>query len=369
MTPSSLLLCADAEAVQVFSRIFQELHIAVECCGDLAAAQTRIDEVRFDVLLLDCGGTPGALHLISRARRSRTNRTALIIAIVDDRTQAGQAFSGGVNFILYRPVVQEHIAQSGRSNGGGVLQERRTRPRMNVNTPADLSFAAQESASVIMMDLSEGGTALQAPFPIPPNCKVYFQFFLPGTSGVVRLSGEVVWQSSGRAGIRFVSVPQASQRLLKSWMQAQSPVALITAPRDPAAAAPEELSLTVRLSARLGLLLAVGNNHRSLPRHLCRLGVEVRSVGSKVPQHCHLSDLNTEGCYVESSTPFPIDSRLKITLRVQGIRLSLEGNVRIMHPGHGMGVQFTSQTASQRELIERVISYTQSHQTTAGEAS
>lgn len=359
MTPSSLLLCTDAEAVQVFSRIFQELHIGVECCGDLAAAQTRIDEVRFDVLLLDCGGTPGALHLISHARRSRTNRTALIIAIVDNQTQAGQAFSGGVNFILYRPLVQEHIARSGRANGGGLLQERRTRPRMNVNTPADLSFAAEQSASVVMMDLSEGGTALQAPFPISTNCKVYFQFFLPGTRGVVRLSGEVVWQSSGRAGIRFVSVPQASHRLLKSWLQAQSPVAQVTAPHDPATAAPEEQSLTVRLSARLGLLLAAGNNRRNLPRHPCRLGAEVYRTGSKVPQRCTLSDLNTEGCYVETSEPFPVDTSLKMFVRAQGVRLSLEGKVRIMHPGYGMGVQFASQPAGQSEALRRLIEQAQ----------
>ena len=369
MTPSSLLLCADAEAVQVFSRIFQELHIAVECCGDPDTAQARIDEVRFEVLLLDCSGTPDALHLIFHARRSRANRSALIIAIVDNQTQAGEAFAAGVNFILYRPVLQEHIAQSERANGGRVSQERRKRPRAEVSTSADISFAAKESAPAIMMDLSEGGTTLRTPFPIPPHCKVYFQFFLPRTSGVVRLSGEVVWQSSGRAGIRFVSVPQASQRVLKSWLQAQSPVAQITAPGDPATTAPEEQSLTVRLSARLGLLLALGNSQRSLPRYPCHLGVDVRSVGSKVPQHCRLSDLNTEGCYVESSTPFPVGTRLTIALRTRGFRLSFEGNVRIMHPAHGMGVQFTSLTASQREQLERVISYTQSHQTTAGETS
>jgi len=358
VTPSSLLLCADAEAVQLFSRIFQELRIAVECCGDPAAAQARIDQVRFDVLLLDCGGTPAGLGLISHARRSRANRAALIIAVVDNQIQAAQAFSGGANFILYKTVLQEHIAQSGPATDGS-WEERRARPRMNVNAPADISFAARESVSVMLMDLSEGGTALQTPFPIPSNCKVYFQFFLPGKAGVIRLSGEVVWQDSGRAGIRFVSVPQASQRVLKTWLQAQSPVAHITAPEGPATAVPEEPSLTVRLSARLGLLLAAGNSHRSLPRYPCRLSAEVHGEGSNGPQHCRLSDLNLDGCYVESSTPFPTGTRLTITVRARGIRLSVEGIVRVMHPAHGMGVQFTSHTESQREQLQRLIDYTQ----------
>jgi len=351
-------VCADAEAVQVFSRIFQELKIAIECCGDLIAAQARIDEARFDVFLVDCGGTPAALRLISHARRSRANRAALIIAVVDNQIQAAQAFSGGANFILYKTVLQEHIAQSGQATDGP-WEERRARPRMNVNAPADISFAAKESVSVMLMDLSEGGTALQTPFPIPSNCKVYFQFFLPGKAGVIRLSGEVVWQDSGRAGIRFVSMPQASQRVLKTWLQAQSPVAHITAPEGPATAVPEEQSLTVRLSARLGLLLAAGNSQRKLPRYPCRLSAEVHGEGSHGPQHCHLSDLNAAGCYVETSNPFPADTPVQIIVRAERIRLSLEGKVRIMHPGWGMGVQFASQTESQREQLQRLIDYTQ----------
>lgn len=332
--------------------------MAVECCGDLAAAQARIDEARFDVLLLDCAGA-SALHLISWARRSRANRAALIIAIVDDPSQAAQVFASGANFILYKPVLQEHIAQSRRAIGARPLHERRTWPRRNVDASADISFPAKESVSVMLMDLSEGGAALQTPFPIPSNCKVYFQFFLPGTSGVIRLSGEVVWQSSGRAGIRFVSVPQASQRLLKTWLQAHSPVARITVPGGLTVLAPEEQSLTVRLSARLGLLLAVGNSQRNLPRYPCRLGTEIHGAGSKVAQHCHLSDLSAEGCYVETSDPFPTDTALKIIVRAEGVRLSLEGKVRITHPGYGMGVQFTSQKQSQREQLQRLIEHVQ----------
>ena len=359
MTPSALLLCADAEAVQVFSRIFEDLNIAVECCGDVAAAQARLDEVRFDVLLLDCASTPAALRLIPGARRSPANRAALIIAVVDDQTQAAQAFTGGTNFILYKPVVREHIARSDRGTGADRSKERRRRARRKLNTAADITFAAKESVSVVLMDLSEGGAAMQAPFPIPSNCKVYFQFFLPGAVGVIRLAGEVVWQNPGRAGIRFVSVPQASQRALKTWLQAHSPVAQITAPQGPATAEAEEQSLTVRLSARLGLLLAAGNRQRKLPRYPCCLSAEVHGEGSEVPQHCRLSDLSNEGCYVETSAPFPTDAPLRIILRAENVRLSLEGKVRIVHPGYGMGVQFTPQTEIQRTQVQRLIDYTQ----------
>jgi CheY-like chemotaxis protein len=352
-------VCADAEAVQVFSRIFQELDIAVECCADRSLAQARIGEVSFDVLLLDCCGARAELRLISGARSSPTNRTALIIAIVNNPAQSAQAFAAGANFVLYKPVLQEHISQSRRATGTRIGQERRTRPRFKVDLPADISFAAKESVSVMLMDLSENGLAFKAPFALPANCKVYFQFFLPGATAGIRLSGEVMWQSSGRAGVRFVSVPQASQRALNKWLQDQSPVAQFTTPQEPAAPAPENQSLTVRLSARLGLLLAAGNSRRNLPRYPCRLGAEVYRAASKVPQRCNLTDLNTDGCYVETSEPFPVETPLRILVRAQGVRLSLEGKVRIVHPGFGMGVQFTSQPAAQSESLQRLIDYVQ----------
>src|SRR5260370_18574979 len=55
---------------------------------------------------------------------------------------------------------------------------------------------------------------------LPPTCKVYFQFQLPGQTATVRLSGVVMWQDwNGRAGVQFVDVPKTSRRIVSEWLQ------------------------------------------------------------------------------------------------------------------------------------------------------
>ena len=55
MALTSLLVCSDAQAVQVLSRILQGLGISVESCGDLRMARARIEDRHFDALLVDFG--------------------------------------------------------------------------------------------------------------------------------------------------------------------------------------------------------------------------------------------------------------------------------------------------------------------------
>jgi CheY-like chemotaxis protein len=361
--PCAFLLCADAEAVQVFTAIFHELGIAVECCADLALAQHRTAGHPFDVLLLDCAADPGAMRLIAAARDSQPNAASLIIAIVGNPAQSSQALSAGANYIVLKPVFQEHIAQRRRAVGTRSGEERRGHPRMKVNAKAEVSFAARESLSVEVTDLSESGVAVKSPVQFPATGKVYFQFFLPGSAGPIPLSGEVMWQNAQRTGIRFASVPQASQRALKKWLESQSSVAQITAPQSQPKTRPnpssENESLSVRLSARLGLLLASGNTRRMLPRYPCRIGAEVFRSTSSVPQRCNITDLNREGCYIETSEPFPVNTALRVNVRTQGFRLSLEGQVRIAHPGTGMGIKFTSQPP-QPGQFEQLLEFVQS---------
>jgi len=47
MALTSLLVCSDAQAVQVLSRILEDLGIAVESCGDLRMARARIADRHF----------------------------------------------------------------------------------------------------------------------------------------------------------------------------------------------------------------------------------------------------------------------------------------------------------------------------------
>jgi hypothetical protein len=74
------------------------------------------------------------------------------------------------------------------------------------------------------------------------------------------------------------------------------------------------------------------------------------------PVRCQLTDLSLGGCYLDLSSPFPVSTRVTLSMRAAGVELRTEGVVRIMHPDKGMGVEFTQTTAEHRALLEKFLS-------------
>jgi len=72
----------------------------------------------------------------------------------------------------------------------------------------------------LMVDLSEAGMAVQALARIKPGATTSLQFELPDTAARIETSGTVAWvdPASGRAGIRFQNLPEASAASLKEWL-------------------------------------------------------------------------------------------------------------------------------------------------------
>ena len=254
MALTSLLVCSDAKAVQVLSRILQELGIGVESCGDLRMARARLQDRHFDALLLDCEAEAAALELIAQARNAPNNKTIVAIAIVSAGKDVRNIFAQGAKFVLFKPISRERAAHSMRAARGLMRSERRTRPRVPVESNTSIAYAGKENVPAALVDLSEDGIALRLDSKLPPYGKVYFQFALPGNASLIRLSGEVMWQdSSGRVGIRFAQVPKSSRRLLNDWLQAN------LAPESEAAPSGSQVATSgddsgLRLTAGLGLL-------------------------------------------------------------------------------------------------------------------
>src|SRR2546430_12842207 len=166
---------------------------------------------------------PNGLQLMSTVRHSSENPTSLIVVLVDAREQVRELFTQGANFVLYKPITPERAVSSLRAARGMMRREKRGKLRIRLHARATIAYANAENVPATLLDLSEDGLAIQSERRLPQRCKVYFQFSLPGQKSVVRLSGEVVWQdTSGRVGIRFADVPQASRRVLIDWIKSQA---------------------------------------------------------------------------------------------------------------------------------------------------
>jgi len=355
MALTSLVVCADLKAVQVLSQILRELNIAAEHCGDLASAAGRLAGQHFDAVVVDCQDQMPAIELIAGVRKSPMNRSTLIIGLVDGREQVRDIFGQGANFIVYKPVSVERAASSLRAARGLMAREKRIKLRIALHAPASITYADAENVAATLLDLSEDGLAIQSERRLPPRCKVYFQFNLPGDKSSVRLSGDVVWQdSSGRVGIRFVDVPQTSRRTMNEWIK-NSLARLATAEKNaPKKELPPASEAVATRFAGLGLS-AASSNRRVQGRRACRLSADVFRLGEGVPNRCTLSDVSTGGCYVETPSPFASRTVLDIVVRTHDMKLRVRGTVQVVHPGFGMGVQFSLNTADEREQVKQLI--------------
>jgi CheY-like chemotaxis protein len=352
MSLTSLVICADAQAVQVLTKILRDLDIGVEYCRELGKAAERAGAKQFDVVILDCQDQAQAVVSISAFRRTPAAKKTLIIGLVDGREQVREVFASGANFVIYKPVSALRAESSLRAARGLMKREQRTKLRIALHAPASIAYAGVENASATVLDLSESGLSLQSQRRLPPHCKVYFQFSLPGNRSPIRLSGDVVWQdASGRVGIRFVDVPQTSRRALQEWIRTSL---------DRQAEAEEratQAAYAAEQPARPGGLglSSASSNRRIQSRLACRLSADVFRVAEGVPNRCKLSDISAGGCYVETQSPFPSNTAIEIVVRTQDMKLRVRGTVQTVHPGFGMGVRFSLSTAREQDQVRRLV--------------
>jgi CheY-like chemotaxis protein len=383
MTLSSLLVCEDEASVQVLSRVLEELDIRVELCSDAARAFVRLAQDRFDVIILDCETQADLVSLLHESRSSRLNDATLAVAIVTGQESIREMFSLGVNFVLYKPVSYERAVSSLRAAQSVLHRDKRRKGRAPVHTHATIDYAGVEQARATLVDLAEDGMAVNFGERLPPTCKVYFQFQLPGQMANVRLSGQVVWQDwNGRAGIQFVDVPQASRRVLREWLNINLSEAMqrelatqsvevehSIRPREDSGVAEAQIvekqyqdqqdrqEATGRDGEAGARLRSEPDNRRRETRYACRLGAEVYQQGSTVKNYCHLSDLGPGGCYLEMPLAFSVGTPIEIIVRTHEMKLHLTGQVKASHPGYGMGISFKLNTKNERHGVQQLIDF------------
>ncbi len=362
MALSSLVVCADEPTAQVLRRILEELGITVEHCRTASEAQPKVAKSRFDSIVVDCENEAEATAILRKARSNPLNQATMVVAIAGKENNVREMFALGVNFVLYKPVSEERAWSSFRAARSLMQRERRRSGRVAAHAKVSLDYANVENVPATLVDLSEEGTAVQSERKLPPDCRVYFQFSLPGHTSTIRLSGEVVWQdSAGRVGVRFVNVPTSSRRVLGNWIKA-APSPAVAAPQVPRPQ--ESIAKTTsqnsgggksRADSGLTRLRSSPGNRREQSRHSCRLGADVYRMGVPVPTRCSLTDISSGGCYVEMTSPFSPGTRVEIIVRTEKLKLRTQGVVQSTHPGFGMGIQLSLKTAEDHDQVQSLI--------------
>jgi hypothetical protein len=342
----------DAHSAEILVPLLQEMGMPPQAGSDLVAAAEVLASQAFDIVFIDFAEEAAALQFATNIRKTSHNKKTQIIGLVETRNNVRLLFSAGCNFVLYKPLSKETAQDCLRAARGLIRREKRASKRVRMNNKAAIAYSSVENALATLLDLSETGVRIQSEKAVPSSCKVYFQFSLPGQPQMVRLSGEVVWQDSvGRVGLRFADVPQTSRKLLHEWLRSNR----ILDEEAQVSSPPESEAEPTTKRFGLGLLQASVSDRRIKSRHACQLGAEVYEQGSKVPQRCTLSDISAEGCYAESTAPFPVGTAVEIVVRTKNVRLEVSGTVQTMHRGFGMGVEFALKTPGQKNCVKQLI--------------
>ena len=312
MSLQALVFCADDKVVRVLRRVLSELEIGMELCADAESAIHKLTRRRFEAVIVDCADQRTASRVLRSARSAPVNKRAVAVAIVGAQTALGGARDLGAHFVLHQPLSPERAKTSFRAVRALMKRERRRNARIPIETPVTIQVndgAGQLRA--VSSDIGEGGMAIQLAHRPKNLGAVALQFVLPETQDNIECSGEVAWENPGRqVGLRFLNLAPAMLDRLNAWLESHAPE---FEQDDP-------------------------------------------------PAPCKLTDLSLGGCYLDTASPFPLRTRIILSMKVAGVSFRAEGVVLVMHPDIGMGVEFAQTTDTQRGDLERFIqALTNSH--------
>lgn len=304
MALKSLVLCSDDKIVRVLRRVLGDLDINLELCSESQGALRKLTRQRFEAIIVDCEAQ-GASDVLRSARSAACNKFAVAVAIVEPEVGLRAAFGLGAHFVLYKPVSSERAKSSFRAARALMKSERRRNARVAVQIPVMMTSPnLGGTMKVNTVDVSEGGMAVSLPKGRKPTGRWHISFSLPGTQQSVDLTAEFAWEgSSAQAGLRFLQTAPDATLKLRGWLQQNSPE---TEQEDP-------------------------------------------------PIRCQLSDLSLGGCYLELSSPFPVATRVILSMRAASVEVRAQGVVRVMHPDKGMGVEFVQATPEHRSAVEKFL--------------
>jgi DNA-binding response OmpR family regulator len=309
MTLHALLVSTDDSAAEVLGRVLPTFGIALDRSSDHETTLNRIQQQRFDALIVDFDNPEISEDVLRQAHKLWTE--PLSIALVSDTAKVRAILSGGAHFVLYKPLSEDAAKAGLRAAAALLSRERRRAIRVPVQAPVEITLPDTRKVDGILLDLSETGMDVLTAEPQIPGALLSFHFQLPHDALEIQAHGQVAWANpNGQTGVHFVDLSGDSSAELKAWLNA----AVNTDGAGPNEAVP----------------------------------------------NCKLTDLSLGGCYVQTDAPFPERALVDLCLKAKDLEVHTEGMVRVAHPAHGMGVEFPSRTAEQRAQVEELINFLRS---------
>jgi CheY-like chemotaxis protein len=310
MILQALLVTKDDLTAEALIQVLAQLGVAVERSNAADVAVTRLADERFDQVIVDFDDPEAASSLLEACQRLNGpgRNPPVTVALLHDATQIRSILGAGAHFILTKPIAPEQAQNTLRAATALLKRERRQSLRVAVQAAVSIHSNDGTAVEGILLDLSTGGMDVLAAKPLPSAALVRVSFELPEGGAGLEADAEVAWTAAnGQTGLRFLEMDAKMREEMSAWLAARSHDAL---PEEPDAVS-----------------------------------------------QCKLTDLSLGGCYVQTESPFPQSSAVDLCLRAAAMEIHAEGLVRVMHPGHGMGIEFPARTEEQRKHVGEFIEF------------
>jgi CheY-like chemotaxis protein len=219
MNLESLLVCRDAEVVRVLCPTLEKLSIEVEVSPAARSGAEILNTAKFDAVIVDCDDLQGGAEILRALRQNASNKTSVSFAILNGKTTTQQAFEMGANFVLQKPVTTAGTLRCFNTAMSFMVREKRRYFRCPVEMPVKLVFNQSDEIKAVATNLSEGGMAVHFEGTLPKKGITKVQFTLPGVNLAMDPKCEIAWSNGmGRAGIKFMEVPESSRAQLERWI-------------------------------------------------------------------------------------------------------------------------------------------------------
>jgi DNA-binding response OmpR family regulator len=310
MILQALLVSKDDPTAETLIQVLAQFGVAVDRSNAADVAAARLEEQRFDQVIVDFDDPESASLVLEHVRRlgGPDHNPPVTVALLPDAAQIRSILGAGAHFILTKPVSPEQAHNTLRAATALLKRERRQSMRVAVQAPVSIRCEDGNTLEGILLDVSTGGMDVLAAKPLAQAALVRVSFTLPDGDSGIEAEAEVAWSTAnGQSGFRFLDIDPKMREEMGEWLAARSHEAL---PEEPEAAS-----------------------------------------------QCKLTDLSLGGCYVQTESPFPQSSAVDLCLRAAGMEIHAEGLVRVMHPGHGMGIEFPARTEEQRKSVGEFIEF------------
>lgn len=112
---------------------------------------------------------------------------------------------------------------AGQTGGSLAMTERRQHSRLQAKSLAYLDIGPDNGG--IVLNLSEGGIAVQAAGPLSEEPLIGLRIQLPNSVKKLVASGKIAWRSESKkeAGLEFADLPEAARLQIREWLSSESP--------------------------------------------------------------------------------------------------------------------------------------------------